>query len=341
MRQGLMERVRRVALARPRRLLLAEPGDERIVRAAAKLAREKYAEVALIGDPEMARATARRSDIQLGSVTLLDAADPDSIARTRAALVTARGDRLLGAELDRCACDPVYQAAWRVRDGLADCYVAGAVRTTAEVLRPALWLIGMAPGVKSVSSFFLMVLPQGSPLAGAQERVLTFADCAVLPDPDPEQLAEIACLAADHHHRLTQEVPHVAMLSFSTRGSAKHAAVDKMREATRLARERRPDLHIDGEMQPDAALVPDVGQRKCPDSVVAGYANVLVFPNLDAGNIGYKLVQRTAGAAAIGPMLQGLRRQANDLSRGCTTEEVVDTATIACVMGAGATTAAY
>jgi len=340
MRMDLMERIRRAAIARPRRLLLAEAGDERIVRAAARLARERLAEVALIGDPELARATARRADVTLGNVTLLDVADPDSVARTRAALTAARGERLVGADLERCAADPVYQAAWRVRDGLADCYVAGAQRTTADVLRPALWLIGMAPGVKSVSSFFLMVLPAGSPLAGAQERVLTFADCAVLPDPTPEQLAEIACLAADHHQRLTQEVPHVAMLSFSTRGSATHPAVDKVREATRLARERRPDLHIDGELQADAALVPDVGRRKCPDSVVAGHANVLVFPDLDAGNIGYKLVQRTAGAAAIGPMLQGLRRQANDLSRGCTSEEVVDTATIACVMGEQATTAA-
>ncbi len=340
MRMGLMERVRRVAAARPRRLVLAEAADERIVRAAVKLAREKYAEVALVGDPEVARATARRADVQLGQVTLLDAADPESIAGTRAALSAVRGDRLAGAELERCAADPVYQAAWRVRDGLADCYVAGAVRTTAEVLRPALWLIGLAPGVKSVSSFFLMILPPGSPLAGARERVVTFADCAVLPDPTSEQLAEIACLAADHHERLTQEVPHVALLSFSTRGSAKHPAVDKVREATRIAREQRPDLHIDGELQVDAALIPDVGQRKCPDSVVAGHANVLVFPTLDAGNIGYKLVQRTAGAAALGPMLQGLRRQANDLSRGCTSEEVVDIATIACVMGAESTTAA-
>lgn len=327
-----LERVRRLARQRPQRLLLAEPGDERVVRAASKLAREGLAQVGLVGPPDEARNVARRADSPLLGVTLLDPAESDAIAGTRASLRAVRGERLAEADLERCSRDPLFQAAWRVREGLADCFVAGAARTTADVLRAALWLIGLRPNVRSVSSFFLMVLP-GS---GGAERVLTFADCGVLPDPTPEQLAEIASLAADHHARLTQEVPHVAMLSFSTLGSADHPRVQKMREATALAKRRRPDLHIDGEFQADTALVPDVGRRKAPESVVAGHANVLVFPDLDSGNIGYKLVQRLAGAAAYGPILQGLARQANDLSRGCSSDDVVAVSTIACALAATA-----
>lgn len=325
-----MDRIRRLAIGRPQRLLLAEAGDARVVRAAARLAREGRARVAMIGEPGQARATARAADADLHGVELLDAADAAIIAFTRDALVQARGERLVGEALERAAADPVFQAAARVRSGAADCFVAGAVRTTADVLRAALWLIGLAEGVRSVSSFFLMVLPGNA----GRERALTFADCGVLPDPDAAQLAELACLAADHHRQLTREVPHVAMLSFSTRGSAEHPHVLKVREATALARARRPDLHIDGELQADAALVPEIGQRKAADSVVAGHANVLVFPDLDAGNIGYKLVQRLANAAAYGPILQGLARQANDLSRGCTSDDVVEVSTIACALAA-------
>ncbi|MBK7368678.1 MAG: phosphotransacetylase [Candidatus Eisenbacteria bacterium] len=328
----IMERIRRMAAAKKQRLIFAEANDERIVAAAAKLARDQIAHVTLIGSIEEARATARKADVNLGSVELIESGSEDSLARTRAALKAARGERLGAADLEKYAADPVFQAAARVRDGLGDCFVAGASRTMVDVLRAALWLIGLRAGVKSVSSFFLMVLPG----EGGKERLLTFADCAVLPDPTPEQLAEIAVLSAEHHQKLTQEVPHVAMLSFSTRGSAEHPHVVKVREATALAKALRPEFHIDGELQLDAAIVPSVGQRKAKDSVVAGHANVLVFPDLDAGNIGYKLAQRLGNAAAIGPMLQGLAKQANDLSRGCSVEEVVDTATVACVLAAGA-----
>jgi len=324
-----LERFRRLARARPQRLLLAEAEDDRVVRAADRIARLGVADVALVGSAEVARETARKADLSPGAIAVRDAADPSMIERTAHALAEARGDRLTPADRDRYARDPLFQAAAAVRFGEADLFVAGAVRTTADVLRAALWLIGLAPGGKLVSSFFVMVVP------GAPERVYLFADCAVVPDPDPAQLAEIACVTADSYERLMQQVPHVAFLSFSTRGSAEHPRVTKVREAVALAKARRPDRHFDGELQLDAAIDPGVGRRKAPDSIVAGHANVLIFPDLDAANIGYKMAQRIGGAGAYGPILQGLARQANDLSRGCSSDDVVATATIASALNAG------
>jgi phosphate acetyltransferase len=328
---AVLDRIRRLARLNPQRLLLAEPGDERVVRAAEGLRRERLAEVAIVGGEAEVKATARKAGVTLAGVPLHDPAAASEIERTAQALRAARGDRLAAADLERLSRDPVFQAAARVRDGLADCFVAGASRPTADIVRAALWLIGLAPGVKTLSSFFLMVVP---PVAGQGERVLVFADCGVVPDPSAEQLAEIACLAADHFARLTQEVPHTALLSFSSRGSAEHPRVAKVREALELARRLRPDLHLDGELQADAALDPTVGRRKAPGSLVAGHANVLVFPDLDVGNIGYKLVERLGVARAYGPILMGLKLQANDLSRGCSAPDVVEVATIACALAA-------
>jgi len=328
---AILDRIRHAARDPLRRLVLSEGQDERIVTAAARLTREGLAKVTLIANPDVARATAGRAGADLAGVALADPGDAGAIARTGAALDEARCERLDAGERDRLAGDPVFQAAARVRRGEADSFVAGAGRTTADVVRAALWLIGMAPGVTAVSSFFLMVVP---PRAGQAERVLLFADGGVIPDPTPAQLAEIACLGADNFARLTGEEPRAAFLSFSTRGSAEHPRVEKVREAVALARARRADLRFDGELQADAALDAEVARRKAPGSVVAGKANVLVFPDLDAGNIGYKLVQGLAGAAAYGPILQGLARQANDLSRGCSAEDVVEVATIACALAA-------
>jgi phosphate acetyltransferase len=330
---GVIDRIRRQALLRPQRLLLAEGTDERVLRAAERLQRERLAEVGIVGEPEAVREAARRAAVGLAGVKVLDAQDRGTLERASAALAAARGDRLGAADRARYAADPLFQAAAMVRAGAADALVAGASRTTADVLRASLWLIGLEPGARLVSSFFLMVL-RG---AGGEERVFVFADCAVVPEPTVEQLADIGILAADHFRRLTGGIPHTAFLSFATRGSAEHPRVDRVRAACRLAREKRPDLHFDGEMQLDAAIVPAVGARKAPDSVVAGHANVLVFPDLDSGNIGYKLVERLAGADAIGPILMGLDRQANDLSRGCSADDIVGVATIACALAAART----
>jgi phosphate acetyltransferase len=330
---GVLDRFRRQAASHPQRLVLPEVHDDRVLQAAERLARERLAQVTLLGPLEEARSTARRANVSLGGITLVDSNSPEEIQRTAQQLAERRGDRLLPADRERYARDPLFQAAARVAASANDNFVAGATRATGDVLRACLWLVGLAPGVKTLSSFFIMAL--GRP--PEPERVLMFADCAVVPDPTAEQLAEIGVLAADHYVRLQLGVPHTAFLSFSTRGSAVHPHVDKVREAVARARAARPDLHFDGELQLDAAIDEGVGRRKAPDSVVAGHANVLVFPDLDAGNIGYKLVQRLAGAAAYGPILMGLSHPANDLSRGATPEDITGTAIISCALAASAT----
>ena len=321
---ALIDKIKAKAKANVKRIVLPEGEETRNVQAAIKIAEQGLAKLTLLGDPQKVRETA--AGAPLDALEIIDPkASPklEAYAQTLYELRKAKGMTIeQAAELVK---DPMYYGVMMVKMGDADGLVSGAIHSTGDMLRPALQIIKSKPGIKTVSSCFLMECPNK---AYGDDGVMVFADCAVNIDPDAEQLASIALGAADSARALAGIEPRVAMLSFSTKGSAKHDLVTKVQEATRIAKELDPSLMLDGELQLDAAIVESVGQLKAPGSPVAGKANVLVFPGLEAGNIGYKLVQRLAGAEAYGPILQGIAKPCNDLSRGCSVDDIVATVAI-------------
>ncbi len=332
---SLFESLTERAKSNPQRIVLPEGTEPRTLTAADRILAESIAKVILIGDPGDIHSMAKELKLNhIGKATIINPADEKVIDKYAPLFYELRKKKGITMEQARLTtANPLYLGCLMVKAGDADGQVAGAMNTTGNVLRAAFQVIKTQPGIDVVSGAFIMLLPDGLPFGS--NGILVFADCAVVPDPDARQLAQIAISSAQTARDIAGIKPRVALLSFSTKGSAKHERVEKVIEATRIAREMDPELIIDGELQADAAIVPGVAQTKSPNSPLSGRANVLIFPSLEVGNIAYKLVQRLGNVQAVGPVLQGLAAPVNDLSRGCFPEDIYKTVIMTCNQAIG------